>query len=208
MDIVLAVLLGLGLAAACGFRVFVPLLILSIAGKAGAVSLVGGWSWLASDYALIAFGAASLIEIVAYLVPWVDHALDVIATPTAVVAGSLIAASQFQYVGIQGELLKWTLAVIAGGGAAAGIQAGTVAIRSLSTSVTGGLANPLVSIVETSGAVVVSVMAIVVPVLLWVALLVIFAIGWRAWARQRARKSAAESKRIVAAGEPRAAAAH
>ena len=109
----LSVALGIGLAAACGFRVFVPLLFVSIAAKAGKLTLVSSFQWMGTDAAMIAFSVATAIEIAAYYIPWLDNLLDTIATPAAVVAGAIISASVF--TGMD-PFLRWTLAVIAGGG--------------------------------------------------------------------------------------------
>lgn len=164
MDMLFSIILGIGLAACCGFRVFAPVLALAIAARAGAVHLDPSMAWLASDVALLALGAAAVLEIGAYFIPWLDNALDVAATPSAVIAGTLVAASQFSFASsASGDLMKWSLALIAGGGAAAAVQAATVAVRATSTALTGGIANPLVGAVESGAAVVGSIAAIVVP---------------------------------------------
>lgn len=192
MAMVLSILVGLGLAAACGFRVFVPLLIASIAIKAGAMGTTPAFAWLGSDEALIAFAFATLLEVLGYFVPWVDHMLDVISTPAAIVAGTLLAASQFVPTGsASGQMLGWGMAVIAGGGIAGGVQAVTVATRAASTAITGGLANPLVATVEVAAAASISVLSIFVPlgVFVLVCALAYLAIRWwqrRAEARQLA----------------------
>lgn len=179
MDIALSIMIGLCLAACCGFRVFVPLLVLAIAAKAGAVALDPGLAWIASTPALIAFSIATVAEIVAYKVPWVDNALDTIATPAAIVAGTLVAASQFTFIGQQGQLLKWTCAIIAGGGIAAGVQALTVGTRALSTTFTGGLLNPVVATAESGAAVTVSILSVLVPIL--AALILLTSLGFVAF---------------------------
>jgi len=192
MAIMLSALVGIGLAAACGFRVFVPLLIACLACRVGWLSVTPSFDWILSDEALIAFAVASLLEIVAYWVPWLDHALDVVATPAAVVAGTVLAASQFGFVNTNGgELLKWSLALVAGGGAAAVVQGTTVMLRSASTALTGGIANPLVSTVETAAAGAVTVMAILTPVALWLAFCVVLVVAIRWWQRRSARSALA-----------------
>jgi len=144
-----SVAVGLGLAAACGFRVFVPLLIASLAAHFGRLPLANGFDWLASVPALVALGTATVLEVGAYYVPWLDHALDVVATPTAVLAGMLAAAS---VVTDLPPLLKWSTVIIGGGGAAGLIQGASVLLRLKSGALTGGLANPLVSTAELAGA--------------------------------------------------------
>jgi len=177
MDTILAILVGIGLAAACGFRVFVPILVLAIAQRAGYVSLGEGWDWIGSYPAIIALGAATLLEAGAYLVPWLDNALDVIATPTAVVAGTVLAATQFtgtEMLADWGPIAQWAGALIAGGGSALTVQASTVAVRAGSTATTAGAANPGFSITETLAAVGMSILAILWPIAAAVALLFVF----------------------------------
>jgi hypothetical protein len=162
METLLSICVGIGLSAACGFRVFAPLLVMSIAAHSGHLALGPGFEWISSYPALIAFSVATCVEIAGYYIPWVDHLLDALATPAAIIAGTLVTASAVTDLS---PFLKWTLAVIAGGGAAGLVQSATVVTRGASTVTTGGLANPLVSTLELVGAVLTSVLAIVVPVL-------------------------------------------
>src|SRR2546430_1436977 len=115
MEILLTVCLGIGLSAACGFRVFVPMLIMSIASLSGHLSLAHGFEWIGSYPALVSFSVATCLEIAGYYVPWLDHLLDTMATPAAIVAGTIVTASMATEVS---PLLKWSLAIIAGGGLA------------------------------------------------------------------------------------------
>jgi hypothetical protein len=120
----------------------------------------------------VAFAAATGLEIAGYYLPWVDHVLDLIATPAAIIAGTLVTAS---LVTDMSPLMKWSLAIIAGGGAAGAVQGMTVATRGMSLAGTGGLGNPLVATLELAGSVVTSVLAILAPVLA-VTLLAVFLI--------------------------------
>jgi hypothetical protein len=145
LEALLAVCLGVGLAAACGFRVFLPPLALGIAIRLGLPATDAAPEWLGSWIAIGAFAAASIVEVVAYYVPWLDNLLDAVASPLAVVAGVLLTA------GVARELhpaAQWTLAIVAGGGAAATTQTVTVMVRALSSTVTGGLANFMVATAE------------------------------------------------------------
>ncbi len=160
-EAMLSILVGVGLAAACGFRVFVPLLVMAIGAKAGHLHLAAGFDWIGSWPAIVAFSLATGLEVAAYYIPWLDNALDTIATPAAVVAGVVVMAAAVTDVS---PLLKWSLAVVAGGGAAATVQAATVTGRAGSTAVTGGIANPVLSTLEGVSATVLAVLAIVVPV--------------------------------------------
>lgn len=182
MELTLTILVGIGLAAACGYRVFVPFLVLSIAALSGHITLASGFEWIGTPPALIAFGIATVLEVLAYYIPWLDNLLDTAATPVAVVAGVVITAS---VVGDMSPFLKWTLAVIAGGGVAAAVQASTVAVRGASVVATGGVGNPVVSTGELGGSLVTSVLSVVVPAAA-VALVVIFFVVV-AWVVRRLR---------------------
>ena len=170
MELFAAIAAGIALAAACGFRVFLPLAATSIAARAGVIDPSGGMEWLDSNTAVALFAAAAVAEVGGYYIPWLDHALDTIASPAAVIGGTVAAAAAF---GDVHPALKWSAALIAGGGAAGVIQAGTVATRAFSGGTTGGLGNPVVSTGENIGAIVVSILAIVVP---FVALVLVIAI--------------------------------
>lgn len=161
METLLSIGIGLGLAAACGFRVFVPLLVTSIAARAGYLPLAPGFEWVGTEPALYAFATATLLEILAYYIPWLDNALDAMATPAAVFAGMLVGAAVFTDLP---PFLKWSLAIIAGGAAAGMVQGATGLLRLKSTALTGGLANPVVSTLELVGSLVTAVMALMVPV--------------------------------------------
>ncbi len=171
---------GLGLAAACGFRVFVPLLIAGVAARMGYLPLADGFAWLGSWPALVGLGAATAIEIGAYYIPWLDHALDTVATPAAVLAGMLASASVLTDLP---PLLKWTVTLVGGGGLAGLIQGASVLLRLKSTALTGGLANPVVSTGELIGATVTALLAVVIPVVCLVAVVVLIVLAFRASGR-------------------------
>ena len=161
METLLSIGIGLGLSAACGFRVFVPLLVASLAAQGGYLSLAPGFEWVGTQPALYAFATATLLEILAYYIPWLDNALDAIATPAAVIAGMLVGAAVFTDLP---PFLRWSLAIIAGGAAAGMVQGATGLLRLKSTALSGGLANPVVSTLELIGALVMAVVALMVPV--------------------------------------------
>ena len=174
MEIALSICLGIGLAAACGFRVFVPLLLIGIAAKTEYLTLADSMEWMATAPAILCFFLATVLEIGAYYIPWLDNLLDTIASPAAVIAGAVATAS---VVHEMHPFLRWTVALIAGGGIAAVIQGGTVGLRSGSTATTGGITNFLVSTLELAMSVLVSILSIVAPVItaLFIALIVVVA---------------------------------
>ncbi|MCI0538603.1 MAG: DUF4126 domain-containing protein [Verrucomicrobiales bacterium] len=179
-NFILAFCIGVGLSAACGFRVFVPLLIMSIAAYSGELTLSSGFQWIGSPVALIAFSVATLLEVAGYYVPWVDHFLDAIATPAAIVAGTIVTASMV--TGLS-PFMRWTLALIAGGGAASLVQGATVLARGASFATTGGLANPVVATMELGGSVGTSFLALMMPPLtILVIAVVLFYVGRKMFA--------------------------
>ncbi len=186
MEYLLYALLGIGLAAACGFRVFVPLLVMSIAALTGHLQLAPDFAWIGSWPALIVFAVATVLEIAAYYVPWLDNLLDTIATPAAIVAGIIVTAS---VVLDMSPVLRWPLAVIAGGGVAGVIQGATVMIRKASTLTTAGIANPIASTIESGSSVGMSVLALVLPGLAGtIAVLLVFLLGLRLARKRRRRR--------------------
>ena len=160
LDTLLSLCLGVGLAAACGFRVFVPLLVTSLAAQTGHLTLAGGFHWIGTKPALVAFAVATLLEVLAYYVPWIDNALDLVASPAAVVAGIVITASVVTDVD---PLLRWSLAVIAGGGAAAVVQGATTLARHVSSWATLGIGNHLLSTGEAVSSLLLSALAFIAP---------------------------------------------
>jgi len=164
-----SIALGLSLSAACGFRVFVPLLAVGLAARFGLVALSPGFSWMQTTPALMAFGTATLLEVAAYYVPWLDNFLDAAATPAAVIAG--IVASAAVFIDMP-PLVRWVVALVGGGGAAGLVQGATVLLRIKSLATTGGFGNPFVSTAELMGSSVISTLAIVVPILCLALLLV------------------------------------
>ena len=160
-ELLLGLTLGIGLSAACGFRVFVPLLLVSATALAGWVPLGGGFAWLGTWPALTVLAAATAFEVGAYYVPWLDHLLDGLAAPAAVAAGTILTAAQLTELD---PLLKWTLALVAGGGTAGLVQGLTATLRGISTATTGGFANPLFASAELGGSLVTAILALLLPV--------------------------------------------
>lgn len=184
--ILLGLLIGVSLAAACGFRVFVPMLVMSVAAKAGMLELSDGWDWIASWPAIAAFGAATGLEIAGYYIPWVDNLLDSVSSPAAVVAGTVAVAA---CVSELHPLLAWSAGVIAGGGMAGAVQATTVVTRGALTTTTAGFGNFLLSTLELVISLALAVLAIIAPLVagLAVCLVVVF-VGLR-FMKRRIRQS-------------------
>ena len=133
-SLILAISVGLGLSAACGFRVFLPPAALSFAAIQDWVELTGDFAILDSWTACAILSAAVILEVLAYYIPWLDNLLDTIATPSAVIAGTMMSAA---VMGDVDPVIKWSISTIAGGGSSGTIQLGTVATRAVSTGTTG-----------------------------------------------------------------------
>ena len=187
----MSILVGVALSATCGFRVFVPLLAVNIGTRAKdadgqpLIELAPGFDWLSSDIAMMVFLVATIFEIGGYYIPWIDNLLDSVASPAAIVAGTLITAS---FITGMDPWLQWLLGLIAGGGVAAAVQATTVVTRASSSVTTGGLGNPIVSSVETSGAFLGSALSILAaPFAVGIFMLLLGSGVW-IWFRRRNRK--------------------
>ena len=174
-ETILSIFLGIGLAASVGFRVFVPLFALSLSSYFGVWDLNESWEWIGSLAAVVTLGVATIVEIFAYYIPYVDNLLDSIAVPLAAVAGTAVMVST---VADLSPVVTWALAIIAGGGTAAAIAGTSSVTRLTSTATTGGLGNPVLSTVETGTSMVMSAFSIFLPIvaiiLVAVILLVIF----------------------------------
>jgi len=191
MEAIMSILIGIALSATCGFRVFVPLLAVNIGTRAKdadgqpLIELAAGFDWLSSDIAMMIFLVAAIFEIGGYYIPWIDNLLDSVASPAAIVAGTLITAS---FITGMDPWLQWLLALIAGGGVAGAVQATTVVTRASSTVTTGGLGNPIVSSVETSGAFLGSALSILAAPFAIGVFVLLLGSGLWIWFRRRNHK--------------------
>lgn len=167
--------LGIGLAAACGLRVFLPLFVTSLLQHFNVVDLGtrAGFEWIGEWPALLSFGVASVVEVLSYYIPVVDHFLDTIAIPLAAVAGTLVSASLLTDMP---SLFTWSFAIIAGGGVAGTVSAGSATTRMASTATTAGLGNSIVATGETAGSLLISLLAWVMPLV--ICALVVLLLVW------------------------------
>jgi hypothetical protein len=183
-DTIISIFLGIGLAASVGFRVFLPLFALSLAAYFNIWELNENWQWVGSLATLITLGVATVVEIFAYFIPWVDNILDSMAIPLAAIAGTAVMVST---VADLDPVVTWSLAIIAGGGTATAIKGAGATSRLASMASTGGLANPIVSTVETGTAFVVSIASIFAPILAAVLVIIILIIVFRIYRKLRPR---------------------
>ncbi len=184
---ILSAFIGIGLAAASGFRVFLPMFAVSLASYVGWIPMSDNFEWLSGLPTLITTGIATVIEIAAYYIPVVDNFLDTITIPLATIAGSILFASQFMELG---TFPQWALALIAGGGTAATISAGFAGTRAASTATTAGIGNNAVATTETAGAGFMSVLSIFLPVIAFIFAIVLIILvlffGRKLWRKLKA----------------------
>lgn len=181
-SLIISIFLGVGLAAATGFRIFLPLFALSLASHFEWWTLNDQWLWLGSTAALSTLAVAMVAEILAYYIPWVDNLLDTISIPLAAMAGTAVMVAT---MGDVSPLITWSLAIIAGGGTAAAVKGATASSRLTSSVTTAGLGNPVVSTVETGGAVVMSALSFIAPVIAGLA--AVFILGSLYWIYRKLR---------------------
>ena len=181
-DLALSIVLGVVLAAATGFRVFLPMLIMSGAAYTGHLSLDNSFAWLGTPSALTMLSVAALVEVLAYYVPGVDNLLDAVATPAAFVAGTIVSAAVMTDLP---PMAKWMAAVIAGGGTASFTQGVTAILRAKSTVFTGGFGNPVIATGELGGSVLLSLLALAAPLAAFAGVILILWLALRLIRRQR-----------------------
>tara|TARA_B100001989_G_C24473555_1_gene430524 strand:+ start:18 stop:698 length:681 start_codon:yes stop_codon:yes gene_type:complete len=191
--LITSIFLAFGLSAACGFRIFIPPLTYGLLYKADLVQLGDGWYWIGNDWVIAVFALAALIEITGNLVPWLDNLLDVIATPTAIIAGTTLSAACLSEID---PGLKWMLSVMSGVLVTGGFQLTTVGLRGLSSIFTGGLINPIISFIEDLISLVISIAVILFPILgiLLVILIALFLRRIYIRLKKRKRRSSPNNK--------------
>lgn len=182
VEIIMSICLGVGLAAAVGFRVFLPLLVVSISAYFDVIPLQENWQWAGSITAIITLSIATCIEIFGYYIPWVDNILDTIAVPLATIAGTAIMLATMADID---PIITWSLAIIAGGGTAAAIKGNTSAVRLTSTATTGGVANPVVATLETGTSTAMSFLSIFIAPLAFILVLVFFYLIYKFYKKLR-----------------------
>ena len=176
MEPLLGIPLGLALSTAAGLRVFVPLLLTGLAARLGYLTLTPSMTWIGSDAALLAFATATVLEVGAYYVPWLDNVLDAVGTPAAITAGVITTAAVTPELS---PLLRWTLAIVAGGGAAGLVQGGTALLRLKSSAFTAGVGNPVLATGELMGSLALSALALLAPLLAAAVVILVLVVSTR-----------------------------
>lgn len=171
LQVLESISVGLGLGIAAGFRVVVPFWVLSAAAIWGHIPLNDNMQWLDSKTALVGLTIALIVELLVYSIPWLDNIADTIALPIAAVAGTVLMALAADQLD---PFAQWSLAIVAGGGAAASVKGLNGLTRLVSTATTGGLSNLLVAIAELVSAIALSLLALTVPLVTFALIVVLF----------------------------------
>lgn len=163
LDWIFQVIMGIALAACAGLRVFVPLLVVGIAGRLDFIPLSDSFQWLAEWPALVVFGVAVVTEILADKIPLVDNFLDVVHTFTKPVAGAVLMASVITDLT---PVQTTVLAIVLGGGTSGAVQLTKAKVRLASSAATAGAGNPVISVIEDTGSLLGSAVALFLPILI------------------------------------------
>ncbi len=185
-ETIISICLGIGLAASTGFRVFLPLFALSLASYFSLWDLNESWQWIGSLTAVITLGAATLLEILAYYIPFVDNLLDTIAIPLATIAGTAVMVSTVVDLS---PVITWALAIIAGGGTAAAIKTASGATRLSSSVSTAGVGNPVVSTVETVTSTIMTAFSLFLPLVGFLLVIVVFYLIFKVYKKIKPTKT-------------------
>jgi len=162
IQLAIALCAGFSLSAACGFRIFVPLLAMALSARFAGLSIDSSFAWVTGDAAILTLSVATIAEILAYYIPLFDNLLDSIAVPGAILAGGIVS---FGLLGDMPEWLQWSVSIIGGSGAAGAVQMGTTTARTLSSAGTAGAANPIISTLENILSIIGTIMAVFLPIL-------------------------------------------
>jgi len=192
LELVLAVAVGLALAACAGLRAFVPLLATGILARSGHYQISPALEWLTATPALVALSVAALVELLADKIPALDHALDVAQTPVRATSGAIVAAAAFAPFPTWAAVL---LGIAAGGATALSVHATKATVRAGSTVTTAGIGNPVLSLVEdgvcAAGSFLAPLLAVFALVAALCAVVVVALVGRTVLRRMRARAASA-----------------
>ncbi|MCW8314042.1 DUF4126 domain-containing protein [Sphingobacterium thalpophilum] len=177
--------IGIGLAAATGFRVFMPLFLLSLGSRLELFQVDSEWAWTGSNLVLMTTSVAMLIEVLAFYIPVVDNMLDGLSIPLAAISGTALFALQFTEID---PLFRWSMAILAGGGTAATISTAMAGTRAATSLGTAGLGNFVVATLETIGSTILTILALFVPFMAILVVIGLFYFFWKFGKKQFRRK--------------------
>ena len=176
-----SLLAAFGLSGAAGLNAWIPLLAVGLLGRAGQLELADGYDWLESTPALIALGAAFVLDFVGDKVPAVDSLLHAAGTVVHPAAGAIVFAGPTELPTDAPSIVLFAL----GAGVAGSLHATRATVRPVSTTMTAGAGNPALSLGEDIVSAVLSVVAVLVPILGAICLLVVVVVAVLLWRRVR-----------------------
>ena len=176
-----SLLAAFGLSGAAGLNAWIPLLAVGLLSRAGQLELADGYDWLASTPALIALAAAFVLDFVGDKVPAVDSLLHAVGTIVHPAAGAIVFAGPTEIPTDVPSIVLFAL----GASVAGSLHATRATVRPVSTTMTAGAGNPVLSLAEDLVSAALSVLAVFAPVLGAICLLavVVLAVLW--WRRVR-----------------------
>ena len=201
LGILFALCIGVAISAACGFRVFLPILIIGILQRFGSewglpLNVPESLSWAGNGFILLGLGIATILEITAFYIPWLDSLLDTISAPMAVIAGTVLTYCVLDDA--SSDTSRILLSLIGGGGSA-GVVAGTTALaRSASTVLTAGLGNNVIATTENGLSIFSVILALVFPILgvIFLAIFLIVIIKIISHLRKKKKQHSAQAEAI------------
>jgi hypothetical protein len=198
----LELLAGTGLAIAAGLNAYIPLLVLGLAGRfVSFVELPAAWDWLSNDWVLIILGVLAVVEFIADKIAAVDTVNDWLQTLVRPASGGIVfgtgAATTTDAIADPSGFFadgQWT-SIALGALLALGVHALKASARPILNAMTGGIAAPVASVVEDTGSVLLSVFALLLPLVVAVVIIGMLVggivLGRRLAARRHVRASTA-----------------
>ena len=193
MDAFSSIIAGFGLAAPAGLNAWIPMLVASVSAKIGWLKLNPPFNVLGETWVLVALLVLVTIELFVDKIPAIDTVNDIIHTFIRPVAGGILFAAQVGAIGGLDPTVGFIMGLVSAGA----VHAVKATSRPLVTTFTGGIFNPIVSMVEDIIAAVTAVLALVVPILAaFLMLVVLFVAGWMVvrWRERRRRRREAQAE--------------
>lgn len=187
---------AIGLGAASGLNAWIPLLGLGIAQRLGVVTLTQPFDSLGSNLALIVLGAIFVVDLIGDKIAVVDTVLHAAGTVVAPASGAVVFAAQDNLISQSHPWLAGVAGMVLGGS----MHLGRSALRPAVTASTGGVGNPVVSFIEDAFSAVLTLLAVLVPILAFLFLVAIVFFAVRFLQRWRRRRSSARASRLATSG--------
>lgn len=184
MEMLLGVFSAFGLSASAGLNAYIPLLVVGVIAHyfPNALNLNQPWDLIANPWILILLGVLVIIEMLADKVPAVNHVNDIIQTLVRPAAGAVVFAASAKVITDINPLIALACGLLVAGGVHV---AKSAVVRPIVTATTAGAGNIPVSIAEDITSTVVSVLAIILPAIMAIALVLLFILLYMWWAARK-----------------------